>query len=242
MGTVVSCPECQRKLKIAPTAVGKSVKCPCGNVFKAQEADEPAPVVAPHVPAPTTLVVACDGCQTKLKVPVSARGRKMKCSKCGTTFVVPAEDAPVAPPSRKPTPPPFEDAASEPEPPAKKPAGSRPAFFEDDDGNIAMAEPRGKARPAGRAAAQTEAAAGKQPKPASGCAGCVLSVFVFLIVLAYAGAFVPLYFELLPDYIYIPIEKPNLAPRNSPKRMPVLDAGDKDAANDAKKNGDGEKE
>ena len=41
MSTVVSCPQCQRKLKIAPTSVGKSVKCPCGNVFKAQEAEEP---------------------------------------------------------------------------------------------------------------------------------------------------------------------------------------------------------
>lgn len=214
MSTVVSCPQCQRKLKIAPTSIGKSVKCPCGNVFKAQEAEEPA--AAPRTPTPglaaATLVVACDGCQARLKVPESARGRKMKCSKCGTMFVVPQDDAP---PARKASParPPFFENDPEDEPrPAKKSASSKPAFVEDDQGNIELEEPqprRGKGKAAGRAVDEA-AAPRKQPAAASGCAGCVLSIFVLFIVVGYSAALAALHYypETVSEYVELPFSRP----------------------------------
>jgi hypothetical protein len=237
MSIVVSCPECQRKLKIAPTSIGKSVKCPCGNVFKAHEAGEPPPAPKTSTPAaPVTLVVACDKCQAKLKVPASSRGRKMKCSKCSATFVVPTAETPVPPASSMPTPPAFQDEepADEPRParksapsrppffedaeadePAatKKPAPSRPPFIEDDEGAIANVDPprsRAKGKPAARAAAATVPVATQRPAPASGCGGCVLSIFVLLIVVAYIGVFVPLYFfrPQVAEYVELPFHKP----------------------------------
>jgi predicted Zn finger-like uncharacterized protein len=243
MPTIVSCPQCQRKLKIAPASIGKSVKCPCGNVFKAQEADEPAAAPRTPTPAPAaaTLVVACDGCQTKLKVPASARGRKMKCSKCGTTFAVPLDDAP---PARKaaPTRPPFFEDAPEDEPrPSRKPAAPKPAFVEDDDGNIEVEEPqprRGKGKTPGRAGEEA-AAPRKQPAPASGCVGCILSIFVLFIVLGYSAALSALHFypETVSEYVELPFGKPppELGKlRNAPR---VPDADNKENNNDA----DGEK-
>jgi predicted Zn finger-like uncharacterized protein len=242
---VVSCPECQRKLKVAPTSVGKSVRCVCGKVFKAEEADEPADAHRTPMPAPAaaTLVVACDGCQAKLKVPASARGRKMKCSKCGTTFVVPQDDAPPPPPARtKPAPPPralppsYEEVAEDDAPPARKTSPSRPPFFEDvpedeprptrksasstpafredAEGNIEMADPQarahGKGKAASRATEEAAAAPRKQPAPASGCTGCVLSIFVRFIVLGYSAALAALHYypETVSEYVTLPFERP----------------------------------
>src|SRR6516164_3969451 len=95
MATLVTCPQCQKKLKVAEASIGKSVKCPCGNVFKAQAAETQAevPSTSPTPPATSMVIVACDSCQSKLKVPTSAQGKKMKCSKCGATFVVDVGDA-----------------------------------------------------------------------------------------------------------------------------------------------------
>jgi predicted Zn finger-like uncharacterized protein len=265
MAIVVSCPECQRKLKIAPTSIGKSVKCPCGNVFKAHEASESPP--APKTPspaAPTTLVVACDNCQAKLKVPASARGRKMKCSKCSATFVVPTDETPAAPPewsspapparSTPPTPPAFQDEepAEEPRParksapsrppffddaeadepaPTKKSASSRAPFIQDDVGAIANVDPprsRAKGKPAARAAAATAPVATQTPAPASGCGGCVLNIFVLLIVVAYIGAFVPLYFfrPQIAEYVELPFHKPPATHGKALKITPRPDAED----------------
>ena len=93
MATLISCPKCHHKIKVAPATMGKSVKCSCGNVFKAIEKSEPSPTAGTE-----TLLVNCDACGTRLKVPVSARGRKMKCSKCAATFLVGASDAAADPP------------------------------------------------------------------------------------------------------------------------------------------------
>jgi hypothetical protein len=258
MAIVVSCPECQRKLKIAPTSIGKSVKCPCGNVFKAQEVNEPPLAMATPV-APTTLVVACDTCQAKLKVPASARGRKMKCSKCGATFVVPAEEAPAASPEwSKPTPPAFDDddepaeepgAAKESAPsssplfedaeadepaPARKSASARPPFIEDEEPVVDVEPPpaRAKGKTPARVAAATKPAASKTPAPASGCGGCVLSIFVLLIVIAYFAVFVPLYFfrTEIAEFVELPFKKPPpdaaRLPRVAPQ--PKVDGDKKD--------------
>src|SRR5437588_638236 len=59
MQTIVSCPACDKKLKVATTSVGKSVKCPCGNVFVAHAAaSEPAP--APRKARPRAAVAEED--------------------------------------------------------------------------------------------------------------------------------------------------------------------------------------
>lgn len=272
MAIVVSCPECQRKLKIAPTSIGKSVKCPCGNVFKAQEANEPPLAVATPV-ASTTLVVACDNCQAKLKVPVSARGRKMKCSKCNATFVVPAEEAPAAPPAwsepapparSTPTPPAFDDDEPLDEPrAAKKSAPSRPPFFDDaeadeaaparqsaastppfieDEEAVTYVEPppaRAKGKPPARVAVAKQSAPSKAPAPASGCGGCVLSIFVMLIVVAYAAVFVPLYFfrSEIAERVDLPFQKPPSQPGKLPRLAPQPneDGDKKDAPVDQEK-------
>lgn len=60
--------------------------------------------------------VTCSNCQTKIRVPDSAAGKKGKCPKCGTIIAIPALDAPeeVAP----------EPVAEAPEPVAEPPASS----------------------------------------------------------------------------------------------------------------------
>jgi len=137
----------------------------------------------------------------------------MKCSRCGTTFVVPLDDAPPAPKASPSRPPFFEDASEDEPRPAKKSAASKPAFVEDDQGNIELEEPqpraRGKGKAAGRAVEEA-AAPRKQPAPASGCAGCVLSIFVLFIVLGYSAALAALqyYPEIVSEYVELPFTKP----------------------------------
>ncbi len=195
MSTLVSCPQCGRNLKVAPASVGKSVKCPCGSIFKARPIAAEAP--APAAPAADTLLVTCDGCQTRLKVPASARGRKMKCSKCGTMFVVGAAPAPVK------APPPFLQDDDEPAPRRSRADDDLPPFLQDDE-----PAPRKKVQPIPIARDEEEPRPSKQPAPPApqgrGC-GCVLNLLVFLIVLSYVGAFLPLYL----GYIEIPIDRPN---------------------------------
>ena len=49
---VVSCPDCQRKLRVPTDLVGKLVKCPtCGQTFTADPAAQ-APAPAPPPPRP----------------------------------------------------------------------------------------------------------------------------------------------------------------------------------------------
>jgi uncharacterized protein (TIGR03067 family) len=88
---IVSCPECQKKLKVADTSVGKKVKCSCGQVFVA-DAGASAPAAA--AVAPDKVVVACSECGAKLKVAETSLGKKMKCPKCASVFVAAVEKAP----------------------------------------------------------------------------------------------------------------------------------------------------
>src|ERR1700722_9802755 len=83
---IVSCPECQKKLKVADASVGKKVKCSCGTVFVAEpEASAPAAAATDKV------VVACTECGAKLKVAGTSLGKKMKCPKCAAVFVAVVE-------------------------------------------------------------------------------------------------------------------------------------------------------
>ena len=75
---IVSCPECQKRLKVADTSVGKKVKCSCGQIFAAQTesaAATPIPVAAPS----DKVVVSCTECGAKLRVVETSLGKKMKC-------------------------------------------------------------------------------------------------------------------------------------------------------------------
>jgi hypothetical protein len=213
MATLVSCPKCRHKLKVAPATLGKSVKCSCGNVFKATEPDAAAPVAE-------TLLVSCEVCGTRLKVLATSRGRKMKCSKCAATFVVHAEDAPpvragnhqTAPPS------PFVDEPLEDMPAVKPARVPTPPFLDDVDVEL-LPRPakRGKAPPTRDAIATPTPAPKPAPPTAAGAGGCLLNLFVLFIVIAYAGVLVPTYL----GYVPLPFEKPPPAPA---KGSPVVPA------------------
>jgi predicted Zn finger-like uncharacterized protein len=248
MATLVTCPACQRKLKIAPASVGKPVKCPCGNVFKPPvEEDEPVVAALPVDPEPpAVLIVSCEGCGTKLKVPASAAGRKMKCSKCGTTFEVKAGATP--PPTEAPISF-FEDEPTE--------AGSHPAQgprAEHEEGvtEILDEPPPTPAKPRPTAKPAKEPATAKQP---SGCVGCFLSVVVLLIVVVY-GAGLTFSYLLDTDRLEVPLpdwwpptlnfqrpppEPPRGVPRERPEPPEDAEKG-KDKDKDTKKDKDAAKD
>jgi predicted Zn finger-like uncharacterized protein len=101
MHQIVSCPKCHQKLKIPQTALGRTVRCPCGNAFAAQ-ANGATAAAAPHPqPArPAGMLTSCPHCRQQLRIPETARGRQVKCPKCATAFAVPAGEAAVAPSSQ----------------------------------------------------------------------------------------------------------------------------------------------
>jgi uncharacterized protein (TIGR03067 family) len=122
---IVSCPECNKKLKVADTSVGKKVKCSCGNIFVAQV---DAPVEA--VPAAAEKVyVACTECGAKLKVPTTSLGKKMKCPKCAGIFVAQLEEEAPPPPPPEPEP---ELADDEDMPPPMAKPIKKPVMDDDD--------------------------------------------------------------------------------------------------------------
>jgi uncharacterized protein (TIGR03067 family) len=93
---IVSCPECQKRLKVADASIGKKVKCSCGRVFVAE-----AEAAAPAAVASDKVMVACSECGAKLKVAGTSLGKKMKCPKCASVFVAAVEKAPRVEPLSK---------------------------------------------------------------------------------------------------------------------------------------------
>jgi predicted Zn finger-like uncharacterized protein len=82
--------------------------------------------------------VTCTNCQSKIRVPDSAAGKKGKCPKCGTIIAIPALDAPeeatAEPVAEAPASPSFDFAA---EAPPSKNAGRR----DNDEGDAVEAGP-----------------------------------------------------------------------------------------------------
>src|SRR5690242_6047025 len=90
------------------------------------------------------MLITCSNCQSKIRVPDSAAGKKGKCPKCGTVIAIPLEEPPAeaaiaepAPVDEVPPAPVAEERAgspfdfSEPEPPPRR-AGRKAAVEEDE--------------------------------------------------------------------------------------------------------------
>jgi predicted Zn finger-like uncharacterized protein len=78
------------------------------------------------------MLITCSNCQSKIRVPDSAAGKKGKCPRCGTVIAIPAtgeaaEEAPAEAPAETPPPPPEPVAEA---PPAEEPARSPFDFSE----------------------------------------------------------------------------------------------------------------
>ncbi len=90
----IKCP-CGKRLQVPDSAAGKRVKCPsCRKVLEipaAAAVPPPAPSVAPGADS-EKLVVVCS-CGTKMAVPVSAAGKRVRCPKCKETMDIPAPPA-----------------------------------------------------------------------------------------------------------------------------------------------------
>ncbi len=184
---IVSCPECDKRLKVADTSVGKKVKCSCGAVFVAEQAD--APGAAP--PPAEKVLVACTECGAQLKVSAASLGKRVKCPKCSEAFVAAAERAApkpaLKPAAKKPAPEPefgFQDDEAE-APPAKR---RRPV--DDDENEVPKA--KGKGKPKRSDDDENDKPAAEQPK-----SRLVLNLIVALLVLGYAGFFAAVYFKVI---------------------------------------------
>lgn len=84
------------------------------------------------------MLIVCTSCQSSIRVPDTAAGRKGKCPKCGTILTIPAVEAPppAPPPSAPPPLPPTAYASEIPPPlPPEPPVVPRtPRGYDEDDG------------------------------------------------------------------------------------------------------------
>lgn len=136
---IVSCPECQKKLKVADTSIGKKVKCSCGNIFVAQES---AAAVTPAVePTPEKVFVSCTECGAKLKVGTGSLGKKMKCPKCAAVFVANLPEEAPPPMPKAPVPPTIDE---DEDAPVKAKAKAKAKDDEDDLFAFAQSESGGE--------------------------------------------------------------------------------------------------
>jgi predicted Zn finger-like uncharacterized protein len=108
------------------------------------------------------MLITCSNCQSKIRVPDSAAGKKGKCPKCGAVIAIPLEESPA------------EEAAAEPA--AEEPAGGSPFDFDE------PAAPRkGKSARTTGEETEEEAEAGgegeaKQESPALSIVALVLGI------------------------------------------------------------------
>ena len=102
----MKCPQCSKNLVVRPELFGKQVKCPgCAQTLKIPAPKQPAPKQpSPTVPTtqPDSLTIACR-CSKKLRVPATARGKKVKCPSCQVTLQIPLPTV-VATPAVNPLP------------------------------------------------------------------------------------------------------------------------------------------
>ena len=84
---------CGKRLSTSPKHAGKHLKCPaCGKavMVPGSASSLPAPVAAAQIEIESEgIPVGCIGCNSKLRVPGRAAGRKIKCPKCGKVLLVP---------------------------------------------------------------------------------------------------------------------------------------------------------
>jgi len=80
-----------------------------------------------------TIISVCPECQARVKVPIDAVGKRLRCKKCETTYRIEAESAPASLPPSKPKP-----AAK---PPAKPAAAPIPVARDDDDDELENDKP-----------------------------------------------------------------------------------------------------
>jgi predicted Zn finger-like uncharacterized protein len=73
------------------------------------------------------MLLVCDNCQAKIRVPDTAAGKKVKCPKCATVLQVPAADVPPEAPAPAPPPAPAAEPVAETPPPAQG-AGPKPSL------------------------------------------------------------------------------------------------------------------
>ena len=184
---IVSCPECDKRLKVADTSVGKKVKCSCGAIFVAEQAD----ALAAAPPPAEKVLVACTECGTQLKVSAASLGKKVKCPRCAEAFVAAAERAApkpaLKPAAKNPAPEPefgFQDDEKE-APPAKR---RRPV--DDDDNDAPKAKGKGKPK-------RSDDDENDKPAPVQPKSRLVLNLIVALLVLGYAGFFAAVYFKVI---------------------------------------------
>ncbi len=102
----VSCPQCGVKSMVPATNRGAKCKCyKCGHLFMvgggpapiSQSGATPSPFIsaskAPHGPA-DEVRICCPKCTQVFSLPASARGKKAKCARCATVFMVPEKSSP----------------------------------------------------------------------------------------------------------------------------------------------------
>jgi predicted Zn finger-like uncharacterized protein len=71
------------------------------------------------------MLITCSGCESKIKVPDAAAGKRVKCPKCATIIRVPKAETPDPPPSPEPEPP-DEESKAPPEEPLDEPEPQEP--------------------------------------------------------------------------------------------------------------------
>lgn len=230
---IVSCPECNKKLKVADTSVGKKVKCSCGNIFVAQVE---APVEAAPA-APEKVFVACTECGAKLKVATTSLGKKMKCPKCAGIFVAQIqEEAP--PPLPEP-----EFADDDAPPPMAKPI--KKAAVDDDDLMSFAADEEEMPKPKGKGKSkksdddddEPKAKPGKKPskKEDSGKpvypSRILLNILVTLMLLFLTLVFAVMFFGR--DFEIDPARMIGIPAAQGPKkfRVPDFKVGDENKVN-----------
>lgn len=91
MPLVAECPKCGRKGNVPDQFRGRQAKCPgCAHCFTVGESASAAPAAngSPAATPPGTIMAKCPECGFSGRVPEKAKGMKVRCRKCGESFVV----------------------------------------------------------------------------------------------------------------------------------------------------------
>lgn len=198
----VSCTNCEGKLKVATTSLGKKMKCPkCAGVFVAAIDEETPPAPAKKVRKPTPKPIADDKDDEETpKAKSKAKGKPAKedDDEMDALFGFAQADADTGGDNGMPS---FDEEEEKPKSkavPAKKPSkAARP--FKDEDGDENDESPRDK---------KAKIAAPVYPRRT------VLNIFVLTLVTLYIAFFLVVYFD------QIELGTKHVAMRPGPKNLP----------------------